>query len=81
MSLAEQVLEVSAAAVVDVLLGLDTRLRSLRRGHHGPPGHHDVAITNLAQAVLVAHEKHETVDQLALRRRVQNIIRTGGGFA
>lgn len=44
-------------------------------------GRADVALTNLAQAVLVAHEKHEPIDQLDLRRRIQTIIRTGGGLA
>lgn len=45
-------------------------------------GRRDLAVTHLAQAVLVAARTPErTVDQVALQRRVREIIGSGGGLA
>lgn len=45
-------------------------------------GRRDLAITHLAQAVLVAQRTSPgTVDQVALQRRVRQIIASGGGLA
>lgn len=45
-------------------------------------GRRDLAITHLAQAVLVAADTRvHTVDSVALQRRVREIIGSGGGLA
>lgn len=44
-------------------------------------GRRDLAITHLAQAVLVAADYDGPVDRVGLQRRVRNLIAVGGGLA